>query len=256
MKKLCLLFFILVSLNATEVKDTVVIQENVVKDSQLINSTVRQGDINIVNSTIHNSVFGKAGDKNEIKNSTITDSSVSQGTVDINNSTVLRTNVYSTNEIVQSTIENNSSVIQGTLTMESGSLEDSRFELDNSITGAFIRQSSVSQSEIIIDSSSVKNLILNETHSIEDMLGSVTIEDSQVTQGKLSVIDNSTLDNAVITLQSSIDNTNITNSNVDLCSVYISNGATVSGQNISETCSLSNMNIHNAILSVGVTTIN
>jgi len=256
MKKLLLLFLMLVSLNATQVKDIVVIQENVVTDTQMNDSTVKQGEITIENSTVQDSVFGRAGDKNEIKNSIINDSNILQGTIDINNSTVLRTNFYSSNEILNSTVENNSSVTQGTLTVESGTLEDSTIDLVNSINNATISQSTISQSEITIDTATVQNLTLMNTHSIGDALGSVTITDSLVTQGRLSVIGNSTLDNTVITLQSSIENTSIINSNVDLCGVYISNGATVSGNNITETCSLNNVNIHDASVSMGVTTIN
>lgn len=256
MKRILVLFLILTSLNATQVRDLDIIQENVVKDTQMSNTIVNQGEVHIENSMVQDSIFGRSGDKNEIKDSVISNSAILQGIVDINDSTVVRSNFYTSNEISNSTIENNSTIIQGTITVTSGIVEDSNIDLVNSINNANINQSSISQSEILIDTSTVQNLTLTNTHSIGDTLGSVTISNSLLTQGRLSIVGNSALANTVITLQSSIENSNIVNSHVDLCSVYISNGATVSGNTITETCSLNNVNIHDASVSMGITTIN
>ena len=255
MKKILIFSLIFISLHASNVQNYEMIEENVLIDSSLINASVEQGTFTVIDSTVDAFVLGQVGDKNEIRNSSITNSTLMQGTVDLNQSIVLRSSFYSNNELLNSSIENNSVVEQGTLDMQSGTLNDSSLLLVNLIDGASIRNSTVSQSEIDIYNSTVENLTLESRHTIDDGFSAVSITDSVVTQGRFSVVGNSSLDSSVVTLQSRISGTVINNSIVNLCGLSISNGVTVSGNTIQQTCNLNNTTVNGVNLSIGMTTI-
>ena len=52
-------------------------------------------------------------------------------------------------------------------------------------------------------------------------------------------------------MSSNIDDSDITNSTVDLCSVYVQNGANVSGADIAGTCVMDNVQITGASIHQG-----
>ena len=249
MKKILMLSLMVIYANA-DVTDLTIHQENILKNSQVSNSNIKQGEINMRDSTVSELMVGLVDNKNlsKIDNVYIIDSQVSQNIVDINQSDVSRTNFYSDSEIINSRIEDDSVVTQGTLHVtHSGILQSSTFTLTSSINDARIEDSStVSQNEIEINHATIDNLLMSGMHTIHNDSGSVSMVNSTVTQGKLSVIDNSTLENSTINMTSSIDKTSLTDATVDLCSIYIRNGANVSNVDIDGTCSMDSVQITGA----------
>ena len=256
MKKIVMLSLMGIWLNANGVTGLSVNQENISKNSQITNSSVKQGEVNIKDSTLSNVTVGSVENKNmsKIEDSHISNSEVSQNIVDINGSSVSETDFYSDSKIVDADIKNSSIVLQGALLVSnSGEVKNSSFTLNSSIDNAVINNSTLSQNEIVVDHATVDNLTINGTHTIHN--STVNITNSTVIQGKLSVIENSMFQNSTIDMTSSIDGADITDSTVDLCSLYISNGANVSGANIDGTCIMNNVKIRNATVVSGAVVV-
>lgn len=231
---------------STEVTNLTISQKNSIKNTQTIDSRLRQGDVNIIDSTVEDVTIGTVDNQNisKIEQSHIINSDVSQNIVDINRSSLIRDNLYLDSEISNTHIENGSTVIQSSLKVSAGgTVEDSTFRLDSSIRDAVINNSSISQNEIDVENATVDNLLMSGTHTIHNDTGTVTITNATVTQGKLSVVGNSRLQDSTISMSSSIDESVIENSSVNLCSVYITNGANVSGANINGTCTMTDSHI-------------
>jgi hypothetical protein len=255
MKKLIMLSLMMVLVDA-DIVNLSVSQENSSKNSQVERSHVTQGEVNILDSTVDTLVVGSVGNTNrsKIENSFIMDSDVFQNSVDIDDSRVLSTNFFSDSEISDNThIENNSTVIQGALkAYNKAEITNSTFTLSSKIQNASIRNSTLSQNEMSINNkATVASVTMTGTHTIHDNTGVVNIVNSTVTQGKLSVVENSTLKNSTINMESSIDESIINDSSVDLCSVYVRNGVIVEGVTINGVCTMQGATITGATVVQG-----
>ncbi len=241
MKRVTMFILISFSLHAEGVTELSVIEKNqILENSQINEATVRQGEINLIgDSTILDVQVGDAQSQNLISASTIDHSDLQQGGVDVNGSSLLHTKILVNNQLLESHIQNSSHIKQGTVKItDSGEIKESSFNLSNTINGATIDSTTLSQSEIMVEHSTVNGLTFTGVHTIANENESISITNSDVTQGKLSVIGSSNLTNSTIDMHSNIDDTTITDSSIDLCSVYLSNGADVDGADIHGECSM------------------
>ncbi len=227
--------------------------KNILHSSDITDSITKQGNIDINNNSLVEDVnIGKSGDLNILNESSIDSSTLNQGSVDINNSSLIRSNIYSNAEVVSSYIKNDSNIKQSVISIKNSSLiEDSSFILNSSISNASINSSNISQNEVDIDSATVDNLTLTGNHTIYDDTQTVNIINSHIIQGKLSMRDSSSLTDSTINMSSNIDHSNISNSSIDLCSVYVKNGANISNTNIDGTCDMDSVDITGANLTEG-----
>jgi len=254
MKRVTIFILISFFLHAGVVTDLSITEKNQILDNTQINeATVRQGEINVKgDSTILDVQVGDAESQNLIRASTIDHSDFQQGGVDVNGSNLLHTDIFVNNQLLESYIQNGSHVKQGTVKItNSGEIKESSFNLSNTINGATIDSTTLSQSEIMVENATVNSLTFIGVHTIANENESISIINSNVTQGKLSVIGGSSLSNSIIDMSSNIDDTTITNSSVDLCSVYLSNGANVKEANIHGECSMEESTITGATVTQG-----
>ncbi len=254
MKQVTMFILVSFSLHAGGVTDLSVTEKNqILENSQINEATVRQGEINVRgDSTITDVQVGDAQSQNLISTTTIDHSDLQQGGVDLNGSTLLHTKILVNNQLLESHIQNGSHLKQGTVKItDSGEIKESSFDLSNTINGATIENTTLSQSEIVVEKSIVNGLTFTGVHTIANENETISIVNSDVTQGKLSLIGGSSLSNSIIDMHSNIDDTAITNASVDLCSVYINNGASVDGANIHGECNMEESIVTKATLTQG-----
>jgi hypothetical protein len=193
---------------------------------------------------------------NSLNNSSIENSTLKQSSLDVNNSNIIDTTFNSRSKIKESNIENDSFIKQSRLNIKnSGEIKNAVFNLNSNIENVVINDSRISQNEIEIDNSTIDNVTMSGEHSIYNETGTVFVSSSDITQGKLSLTDNSSLTNSRINMASDIDHTNITNASVDLCSIYIANGVDVDNVNIEGICSMDTVEITGANLVQGAVAI-
>ncbi len=256
MKKIVILALIFIDLNGS-VNNLNNITKNSLHNSNIIDSVAKQGNIDIDSSSLVEDVnIGKSGDLNILKESSISNSTLNQGSVDINSSSLIRSSIYSNGEILSSDIKNGSNIKQSVVSVKnSGIVEDSSFTLNSSIDNASISNSDISQNEIDIDNATVDNLNLTGNHTIYNETETVNILNSNIVQGRLSVVNGSSLTDSTINMSSNIDHSNISNSSIDLCSIYVKNGANVSNANINGTCTMDSVDITGANLIQGAVVV-
>jgi len=254
MKRVIMFTLLSFSLHAGGVTNLSVTEKNqILENSQINEATVRQGEINVKgDSTLLDVQVGDAQSQNLISATTIEHSELQQGGLDVNGSKLLHTEILVNNQLLESHIKTGSHVKQGTVKItDNGEIKESSFSLSNTINGATIDNTTLSQSEIIVEHSTVEGLTFTGVHTITNESESISIINSDVTQGKLSVIGNSSLTNSTIDMQSNIEDTAISNSSVDLCSIYLSSGANVNGANIHGECSMTESTIVGANVTQG-----
>jgi len=209
---------------------------NSMNNSQVEEANISQARIDILNSKVEDDIVDISNTLNE---SYINNTEISQGTMRIENSRLNRSSFILENEILESDIKNSSIIKQSTLELIDGAeIKDSTFNTKSSIDGVMIDNSLVSQNELSIDSSDVDNLTLNSQHSIYSQIGGVTIINSDIIQGKVSLTNRSSLIDSTIDTSSNIVDSSITNSTVDLCSLYLSDGASLNGSDIKNICGI------------------
>lgn len=252
MRYLIMLALIGISLHA-EVSDLTVTMQNSSTDSHLSSALVSQGTVDIKNdSTVQNVIIGKEDSKNILLESSIDNSILKQGVVEVNGSSLLRSSFYSYNEVIESDIKNSSIVKQGLIVIRNNAtVKESTFLLQNSIEGANIENSTVSQSAIDIDDSMVDNISMSGHHTIYNESLSLSIINSELHQGKLSLHGDSSITNSHIDMNSHINNSNINNSSIDICGISISNGSNLNNSSITNQCFLDDSTINNATLIQG-----
>ena len=195
MKKILIFALIVINLDA-DITNISTKSKNLITNSQIENTQLQQGTINIdSNSYVEDVSIGKENrvNTNIFQNSAIENSTLLQGSVDVNSSSFIRTDFYSHNEITNSDIKSDSIVKQGILKVDSGDIKDSSFTLNSNIDSAIIDNSLVSQNEIDVENSTIDNLTMSGVHTIHNESQTVVIRNSDVTQGKLSVVDGSSL---------------------------------------------------------------
>ncbi len=253
MKRVTLFILISFSLHAGEIINLSVIEKNqIINNSQINLSTVRQGEINILgDSTVNNVNVGDTQSINTIDASSIENASLQQGGVDLNDSSLISTTILVQNKLIDSQIQNDSHVQQGTIKITNGTMKESQLNLTSSIDHATVDNSTLSQNEVLITNSTVNGLTLTGVHTIANENDAISITNSDVTQGRISVLEGSTLSNTIIDRESSINDTTITNASVDLCSLYMTNGSTLSGSEFHGDCLLEDTSITGANFTQG-----
>ena len=207
-------------------------------DSSITNSTVKQADITISNSsdvdglTVTQKNGTEAG--NLIQGTSVSDSTVRQGSTEISGARVLNLGLDSVSEIKSSNIESSSSVSQSNFIITDSNATDSTADdvnigASNSIDSSTVNGSDVKQSYTILSNGAdVSNLDVNQTNSIET---STIRNSSHITQGMLDV-NNSTL-NGLSSTYGYSNNTNIIadttsdGSNIEQNRISLKNGADV-----------------------------
>jgi len=255
MKKIFILALIIINLNGDVTNLTNKSKNQITATSEIKNSsTVKQGSIDVDNSsTIENVVIGKDDSINLLRDSSIDSSTVEQGVTNVNNSSLLiETVFYSNSELKESEVKNGSTIKQNGLEVTAnGVLENSSFTLSSTIDNAIINGSNISQNEIEVENGIIDGLTMVGTHTIHSDTQAVSILNSDVTQGQLSIIGSS-LTNSTINMSSDIDHSDISGSTVDLCSVHISNGSSIDELHVNGTCGMSGNTITDANVAQGV----
>ena len=146
-------------------------------------------------------------------------------------------------------VKNGSEVRQGDLKIFASALKSNTFTLSGSVKNAIVDNSTITQSTVCITSATVENVTINSSSSLHDSVGSII--NSTISQSSVYIPTGSTLKDSTIKLDSSIENTEISDSIVSLCNLYIASGATVSGANVNGNCELKDSEIIGANISQG-----
>ncbi len=287
MKKLLLLSLVVLKTYA-DVYELDLRHENSFESNQVNNSEINQGLLQMEDSILENSDIHT---QNSVENTRLDGYSlIEQSNIELlNGSHVTDSEIDLSSHIANANIDLNSSVIQNSLVFQDASMDgssimsnseienlkaedstirqssiylsngsrvenESSFHLNNVVENLDIDKSILSQSEMVINDSTLNSVNISSSNILTSNRGTLKIENAVVIQGSYR-IQSSSLMNSTLKSKSIMLDTTVEDSVLDTCGMSVNN-ATLSSVNIEKYCSMENSKISNgAVLYQGMTRV-